>query len=259
MVTDQVGPTEGDASAQNAAATEDSDVPISETPISETPIAEAPVAETPIAEAPPVQAAPVEAPPVAPPVAPAGFDVAKQQRLDYLEQQAAQADQMYQQQQAMAGLNEYARQREEALLSDGVMPERATEIAQREVQMANAALDAQKQAQSQVEYVERKGRAVAHYSALYGVSPAELQQFDDQGPMENYARTQKQLRDNRSEISKLRQDSVEPQTFDGGVSQSGGSLDGEALEQAVGEGTIDLTPEVVKRIIAHQQSQGFGG
>jgi hypothetical protein len=125
--------------------------------------------------------------------------------------------------------------------------------------MANAALDAQKQARSQVEYTERKGRAVAHYSALYGVSPTELQQFDDQGPMENYARTQKQLRDNRSEISKLRQDSVEPQTFDGGVSQSGGSLDGEALEQAVGEGTIDLTPEVVKRIIAHQQSQGFGG
>ena len=261
MVTEKANPTEEDVSAQDSVATGDSDVPISETPVPEAPPTESPT-EAPTVQAPLVETPPVETPPIVapePPVAAPTFDVAKQQRLEYLEQQAAQADQIYQQQQAINSLNEQARQREDSLVSEGVMPDRAKEIADRELQLSNAAMQAQTQASTQVEYIERKGRAVAHYSALYGVPPAELQQFNDQGPMENYARTQKQLRDNQSEISKLRQDSVEPQTFDGGISQSGGSVDGEALEQAVGEGTIDLTPEVVKKIVALQQSQGFGG
>jgi hypothetical protein len=225
----------------------------------ETVAPEAAVPEAP-SEAPPVETPPVEAPLVEapPPVAPPpSITSAERQRLQQAEQRLADMEA----ERVRGALEAQTRQTQETLVNEGVPSDLADRMAQRERTLIDAALGARQQAQEETAFQAAKGRAIAHYTSgeFAGVPASELTQFNDQGPMEAHARLYKRLLNNERAVKEIKQDSVPAQSFDAGTPQSGGELDGEALEQAVGNGDVELTPEVIKRLTAFQKTQGFGG
>lgn len=139
-------------------------------------------------------------------------------------------------------------------------PEQAQLVTQELQQYQEHALTQQYQLQGYAQHLTGKNNAAAHYAAKYGMSHKELMQFDSPQAMEAHAKGKSEIASLKTDMAKMKKAGVPAQKFGNEVTQpTGGELEGEALEIAVGNGTIEFTPAVAERLIKYQKSQGFGG
>lgn len=104
-----------------------------------------------------------------------------------------------------------------------------------------------------------KQNAANIIGAELGVSPNELIDLPSPDAMKKYG---KSLQDNQrleQRISAIEKGQVDEQHFAGGAAAGSGSLEGEALEQAIGNGTVELTPERMHKLQDFHKSQRHGG
>ena len=224
---------------------------------------ETPEVETPVADAPVADATPEPTPEPAPaPAVPEVAAPATPSELEFLRQQN-QTLQNQAQQQALESqrlqLEQETQQLEVQLESQGVLPETAVQIAQQQRQIREQSIQAQGQMQAQQAYLQGKMNAALHYGQKHGVDPQTLMLHNTPQEMENAAVQSAEISGLKAQIAQLTKDKVPAQEFSTPSRSAGGPLDGAALEQAVGEGIVDMTPDVMQRLAAWQKSQGFGG
>jgi len=213
------------------------------------PEVEAPPAEAPVAEPPP------EPPVQQLPPLPRGMSEAERLHVLQIEQQNAEYSRQA----------EIARQETEQqsifnnlVERQGLSDDQAAFVTSEIRAARNQARQAEAAAMQQIQYTQNKTAAAQEYSQTYGIPTKDLMIFESRGAMEAHARLWQASTKNTTDIAQMKKAQIPAQTFDNGQ-PAAQHLDGEALEQAVGEGTIPLTSEVTARLIAYQKRQGFGG
>jgi len=204
-------------------------------PSTETPSAETPPPATTL-EPPPIEPAPV-VPETPAPIVPNEVDALRQQNQAYeqrLQQQALEAQRLQ--------LEQEAQQMAAQLQDQGVMPERAAQIANDQRQLREQSMQAQGQLQAQHAYMEGKMNAALHYAQAHNVDPQTLMQFDTPQAMETHAKQQARITTLEQQVSQQTKAQVPAQAFDTGqVGVTGGTsetrLVDSALNKAPGERT----------------------
>jgi len=246
------------------------DVVLSEDTSGETPIAameetpsapqesEAPIASPPAETAPEDAAAfelPAELLTVAQAPNAAGIADMERQELLRLRQGQAEMNEFRRQQEHNIDIQQRQREYE----SRNIDPEMAQYIAEEvraerlrgEQQLVN------ERVQGQIE--EGKRNAALHFGKQYGVAPSALVGFGNPQDMERYAQLLSYTGKIDKRVERVEQARVPEQHFDGGQGATGGPMSGEALEEAVGNGTVQLTPETMRQLQDYHKSQGHGG
>ena len=287
MATEQVpadtAETDGDTpisalvAATDAAEPVAPDAPVAEAAPAAPEAAEAPVeaAPEPAAEAPPIAAPEAPAPaPVAEPTAPAApftpaAQAVDQQRVQALEQENTQ----YRQQVAMAQLDQqvaaFETDKMREFMGVGYTEDQAAMMARQVGDVQRTAYLNQEQfraqIQQQADLEKGRARAASHYAKEHGGDSSEYLPFNSPGAMDVYGKQRKisaaQTAENaalKARIEKLEQSGVPAQDFASGAGEPVGELSGDALEQAIGAGRAQLTPENIKKMEAHYKSQGYG-
>jgi len=248
----------------------DSEIPISElaatdatnspAPSTEQPQPTAPVEPTPevtpTPEPSPQPVAEAVLPPAEPAQAPLPPSAADRQRLADLEKQVH----AYEENQAQQYLADEARSYQQQLLQNGQYDEQsANQIAAQHYQSRMDAW-ANFKARGEIEQSQNARIDTAlRLAETHGVSARELMRLGSTAEMERQAISDGRIAKLEAQLDSQRKGTVPPQGWDSGQGSAGGPLEGEELEQAVGNGTVELTPEVTHRLIAYQRSQGFGG
>jgi hypothetical protein len=233
--------------------------------------AEAPVEPSAEVLAPPaVEEAPLPPAPIATPPAesspkpevlpqPSAEEQRLQQEVSALRQQQTTA----QQQQTMAALAQEARNnaaaRAQKYVEQGQITEEQAPLFAQELEQGEAEkLQLQYQAFNWAQSLQLQTTTAADLASKYGVSHTELMQFNSAQAMEAHAKTQSRIKFLEEREAKRTKAQVPAQQFSHGVTEtSAGGLEGEALELAVGNGTVEFTPAVAERLIKYQRSQGF--
>ena len=167
---------------------------------------QAPVEQAPIPESPPEKTPEqVEA------------ELQRQRDLEELSNRRMQEDENKRKQ----SLLQRAKQHEQQLLDEGLMPETARKQTRQMIEYENKLYEQDKQAMQLLHFAEGRNIAALQIGMKHGLIPKEV--VDDinillrsQSPneMEYEASRMKELRQTRAEISRLKQGQVKPQTFD---------------------------------------------
>lgn len=247
--------------------------------------AEAPVLDAPVVEAPapePVSEAPAPVTPsVEVPVAPIVPEPAVQpypgaavrQPINIQEHQRLQQENaaLRQQQEGLAAqhraqtlrqqANEAATARSRQLVELGYFTDDQSNLVTQEIQQAyEQVLGTQQQVETQKQFFEGKANAAMYYGDQYGISPKDLMAFNTPQDMERHGLNQQEIQRLKTQVARLTKAEAPLQQFDSGVPQSSsGQLEGAQLERAVGEGSVEFTPEVAQRLIAYHKQEGFIG
>ena len=184
---------------------------------------------------------------------------AQMQQLQYAQQQA----QLAQQQQEVASVLE---QRRRELSAKGYRETEIDDLIDHERELHMKAVQAETSAAQQDQIRQGRHLAAMHFAKQYGIPYNDIAQMNSPQEMESAGRSytanlnyQQQIAKLQEQVKELTQASVPPGgTFEGGAS-SVSELSGEALERAVGENRISLTPDVEQRLREYYKSQGFGG
>ena len=144
-------------------------------------------------------------------------ELQRQRDLDELSNRRMQEDENKRKQ----SLLQRAKQHEQQLLEEGLMPETARKQTRQMIEYENKLYDQDKQAMQLLHFAEGRNIAALQIGMKHGLIPKEV--VDDinillrsQSPneMEYEAGRMKELRQTRAEISQLKQGQVKPQTFD---------------------------------------------
>ena len=215
--------------------------------------------ETPSGTAPATDAPPAEAPAAEAPAGPSELDILRQ-RLHTSQQQNLQYEQQLQTQaeeQQRQSLDQETRQFTQELQAQGVTPDIAARLANQQRQIRENGLKATRQLEAQRTDMESKMIVALKFAEEYGVSAQDLMKFSSPTEMEQSAQIQKLTRDQKAGETAQKRAAVPAQSFDSASPAAPGEMDGAKLEQAVGEGTVDLTPDVIKKLEAYRKKQGF--
>ena len=131
---------------------------------------------------------------------------------------------------------------------------------------ANEVKNERRRGEQQVQHLHLQGQiaegrrnAAVHFGQQYGVTPSALVSFNTPEDMERYAQLLSYQGKQERRLTSLERNQVPEQHFDGGQGAAGGPLAGDALEEAIGNGTVALTPERVRQLQDYHKSQGHGG
>jgi hypothetical protein len=239
------------------AATDATDSPAPSTEQPQPTVLNEPTAEvTPTPEPSPQPVAETELSPEEPAPAPLPPSAADRQRLADLEKQVRS----YEENQAQQYLADEARNYQQQLLQNGQYDEQAANQIAAQHYQARMEAWANFKARGEIEQSQNARIDVAlRLAETHGVSARELMKLGSTAEMERQAISDGRIAKLEAQLDAQRKGTVPPQSFDSGQGAVGGPLEGEALEQAVGNGTVELTPEVTQRLITYQKSQGFGG
>lgn len=209
--------------------------------------------------------APAASPPVASPTTPPSpeldtirlqLQASEQKNLQYEQQLQRQLEEQREEQQRQS-LDQETQQIAQQLQTHGITPEAAAQFANQQRQRRESQNRETRELKEQVTEMQSKMTVALKVAEEYGVSAEHLMQFSTPTAMQESGQLQKLIRDQKANDSAQKKASVPSQTFDSATPAAPGDLDGAKLEHAVGEGTIDLTPDVVKRLTAYHKKQGF--
>lgn len=182
---------------------------------------------------------------------------AAQQQLQYQAQQAAKA-----QRQSEVSSSLEIRRRD--LVAKGYRETEVEELIEHDRGLMNQAMEAESNA-TLIDQI-RQGRHIAAltYAQKYGIPYQDISQMNSPQEMETAGEqfvargtSNKRIEDLEARITTLTQGQVPNGVqYESGPS-SASELSGEALELALGEGRVSLTPEVSKRLQEYYKSQGF--
>jgi hypothetical protein len=163
------------------------------------------------AEAPPLDIAPAlpTAPTAVPQPTPNELDILRQQNQAY-EQQLQQAALA----QVRAQLDKETQEATANLEAQGLLPEQAAAIANRERASREQAIGAQQQMTAQADYFQGKMNAALYYAQKHNVSAQELMQHNTPQAMETAALGQSKVSALEQQVAALRRGSVPPQYMD---------------------------------------------
>jgi len=167
-----------------------------------------------------------------------------EQRNRRLEQELAQ----YRQVQSQAVETERLQQYEQQLEALYLTPEQVQFFKQREQQQNGVIQEAQ-----------AKMVTAMQIGQQYNIPANDLMQYLDPQSMIAAAQTKVEMRTLKEEMAKLKQSQVPAQNFSGATPQGSGALDGARLEQAVGEGRVELTAEVRAKLNNYYKREALGG
>jgi hypothetical protein len=149
------------------------------------------------------------------------------------------------------------------LMQQGVLPEQAQAIAGRTARANYQMAQAQQALSQEAAGANAKMQLAFELAAKHGVDARSLMVHNSREEMTlaaaSRATNNPEIAALRAEIEQLKKGQVPVQEFSSGASSSGGPLAGRQLEQAVGSGDVEMTPDVMKRLDAWYKSQGFGG
>lgn len=225
--------------------------PTPEVPVE--PVAEAPEAPVVEPQAPPVEPAPE---PVAEPVAAPAPDPALQQQNDQLQQQLAQ----YKQQEMLQQVREQAQAQVTELVNAGYTEEQAKQYANEMAQRELKYLQLGNEAAAYVRAQNQRVSEAAQVADKHGIPLTQLVSFKTRQEMEIHANSQAELKKANDRIAELEAKvgniNAPPQNFvEPGAGTPGGELEGEALETAIGNGTLEMTPERMSKLVDFQRKQ----
>lgn len=199
--------------------------------------------------------------PETPPVASAeAVDHQYKQRLE-------QENEYYKQQAAMAGLEkqvaDYEVQQHNNYVAQGYGDEQAAHMAKNDSsaqrQSYTSYVQQQQQHTQDMAFREGQYKASLHYAKQYGVDAQDLLKYQTPEAMEDAAKTQSRIKELEDFKAKTEQSSVPSQRLDSPSQVSSGELSGEALENAIGRGEVELTPDRSRKLQEYYRSQGVGG
>ena len=226
-------------------------------PVEEPP---SPLLEQPVAEVPQEL---TEGLPEAPAV-PDPLEALRQQNLQQ-QRQIAEFQRKQQEQQEEQQLQQLETQERDHWEQQGVLPEQAARIAASNRQVRAQALKTVREGEAKSREVDAQRAVAGVFANQYKVPIEELQNLPTPQAMEEKAKAlqgtsamQQELATLRAEVKNLREAQVPAQTFASTQTESGGVLDGAALEEAVGNG-LPMTPDIQARLQAYYKKQGFGG
>lgn len=180
-----------------------------------------------------------------------------QQQLQYQAQQAARA-------QRQGEISSALEIRRRDLTAKGYREAEVEELIEHERGLRNQAMEAESSAVIADQIRQGRHNAAIVYSQKYGVPYQDISQMNSPQEMEAAGQqfvargaANKRIEDLEARITTLTQGQVPNGVqYESGPS-SASELSGEALEIAVGEGRVSLTPEVSKRLQEYYKSQGF--
>ena len=211
------------------------------------------------AQEPPVTPESAPEPPPQPPAPTQEQMDALTRRNQELESQASK----FQEQALVSSLRTQFDQEVNQLIQQGVLPEQAQEIAGRSARANYQAAQAQQAISQEAAGANAKMPLAFQLAEKHGVDARSLMVHNSREEMTlaaaSRATNNPEIAALRAEIEQLKKGQVPVQEFSSGASSSGGPLAGRQLEQAVGSGDVEMTPDVMKRLDAWYKSQGFGG
>lgn len=177
--------------------------------------------------------------------------------------QLQQEKQAWQQAQQAQQLEQQAAQYSQQLEGQGYSPEQAQSITQIQKQAYQQVAQAQQQGQRERQELEGKMIAAHHYAEQNGLAITravvqDLMQYGTPQAMEQAVKDKVRIKGLEDKVTKLTQGTVPAQNFESGASTAG-SMNGKALEQALGDGTAPMTLENQKKLAAWYKTQGLGG
>ena len=187
--------------------------------------------EQPVADTQPVtgttETTPTPAPVPQPEVSPNDTPVPNenlQNRINKLEEQATNYQNMVYQNQLQGDMQKHIQQLE----TQGYLPEQAQQIAQSAMVQRNQAYQAQQQYEQQVKFYQGQQAAAEHFAGKYDLKMSdltELKKYPDPQSMESAAKDIKRIRGLEEENARLKAERVQPQTFDNSQSTPAASTD----------------------------------
>ena len=177
--------------------------------------------------------------------------------------QLQQEKQAWHQAQQAQQLEQQAAQYSQQLEGQGYSPEQAQSITQIQKQAYQQVVQVQQQGQRERLELEGKMVAAHHYAEENGLPITravvqDLMQYGTPQAMEQAVKDKVRIKGLEDKVTKLTQGTVPAQNFESGASTVG-SMNGKALERALGDGTAPMTLDNQKKLAAWYKTQGLGG